>query len=178
MKALLSILFLSFTLMLNAQPDTLYNYSFVDIDGNETSLETFKGKKILFVNVASECGFTGQYDALQELQTQYGEELVIIGFPCDQFGGQEPGSEEEIKTFCKKNYGVTFLMASKIDVKGNDQHPIYTWLTSKEKNGADNSSVAWNFEKYIVDENGQLIGHFKSAVKPMSDKITSLLLIQ
>ena len=96
-------------------------------------------------------------------------------FPCDQFGGQEPGEESEIKSFCEKNYGVTFLMASKIDVKGKDQHPIYNWLTSEAFNGVEQSSVSWNFEKYLVDENGRLVGHFKSAVSPLSSKITSLL---
>ena len=100
---------------------------------------------------------------------------MLIGFPCDQFGGQEPGTETEIKSFCEKNYGVTFLMASKVNVKGDGQHPIYSWLTSKEKNGSDSSKVNWNFEKYLVDENGQLIGHFNSQVKPMSEKIISLL---
>jgi glutathione peroxidase len=175
MKLLLSTVLLFVALMSNAQSDTLYNLSFNDIEGNETSLSTFKGKKILFVNVASECGFTGQYKELQELHAQHGEDLVLIGFPCDQFGGQEPGTETEIKSFCEKNYGVTFLMASKVNVKGDEQHPIYSWLTSKDKNGSDSSKVNWNFEKYLVDENGQLIGHFNSQVKPMSEKITSLL---
>lgn len=175
MKTILSTLIIALTFMAGAQTDTLYNYSFTDIEGNEVSLETFKGKKILFVNVASKCGFTGQYKELQELHAAYGDQVVLIGFPCDQFGGQEPGSEKEIKSFCEKNYGVTFLMASKVDVKGDGQHNIYTWLTSEAKNGSKDSSVSWNFEKYLIDENGQLIGHFKSAVKPMSDKITSLL---
>ena len=161
--------------MSNAQKDVIYSLSFNDIEGNETSLSKFKGKKVLFVNVASECGFTGQYKELQELHSQYSEDLVLIGFPCDQFGGQEPGTETEIKSFCEKNYGVTFLMASKVNVKGDGQHPIYSWLTSKEKNGSDSSKVNWNFEKYLVDENGQLIGHFNSQVKPMSEKIISLL---
>lgn len=174
MKLILSILLLNLALMSNAQ-DSLYQYSFTNIDGGEVSLESFKGKKILFVNVASECGFTGQYKELQELHDKYGDKVVLIGFPCDQFGGQEPGTETQIKTFCEKNYGVTFLMASKINVKGDDQHAVYTWLTSKEKNGSEDSKIAWNFEKYLVDENGQLIGHFKSQVKPMSEKITSLL---
>jgi len=174
MKQTLFTLFLSISLMANAQ-DSLYQYSFNDIDGNEISLKSFEGKKILFVNVASECGFTKQYKELQELHTLFGDQVVLIGFPCDQFGGQEPGSESEIKSFCEKNYGVTFLMASKIDVKGDGQHNIYSWLTSKNKNGIENSSVSWNFEKYLVDEKGVLIGHFKSQVKPLSEKITSLI---
>lgn len=175
MKLILSILTLLLTFMANTQSDLLYSYSFTDIEGNVIGFETFKGKKILLVNVASECGFTGQYKELQELHSTHGEKVVLIGFPCDQFGGQEPGTETDIKNFCEKNYGVTFLMASKIDVKGQNQHEIYSWLTSEAKNGSEDSSVSWNFEKYLVDEKGQLIGHFKSAVKPMSKAITSLL---
>ena len=175
MKTVLTGIILFAALMSNAQSDTIYSYSFNDIEGNTISLESFKGKKIIFINVASECGFTGQYKELQELHEAHGENTVLIGFPCDQFGGQEPGSESDIKAFCEKNYGVTFLMASKIDVKGENQNEIYTWLTSKDKNGVESSKVAWNFEKYIVDENGKLVAHFKSPVKPMSSKITSLL---
>lgn len=154
---------------------SIYDLSFDDISGNKVNLSDFKGKKIMFVNTASECGFTGQYAELQELHEKYGDKLVLIGFPCDQFGGQEPGSESEIQSFCKKNYGVTFLMASKIDVKGANQHPVYQWLTSKDQNGVDNSTVMWNFEKFIVDENGNLVDHFKSPVTPMSDKIISII---
>ena len=160
---------------LNAQEGGVYDYSFKDIDGNDVALSSFKGKKILFVNVASKCGFTPQYAELQELHEKFGDKVVIIGFPCDQFGGQEPGSEEEIQSFCQKNYGVEFLMASKIDVKGNNQNPIYTWLTSEEKNGVESSKVMWNFQKYIVDENGMYIAHFKSGVKPTDAEITDLL---
>lgn len=160
---------------LNAQEGGVYDYSFKDIDGNDVALSLFKGKKILFVNVASKCGFTPQYAELQELHEKFGDKVVIIGFPCDQFGGQEPGSEEEIQSFCQKNYGVEFLMASKIDVKGNNQNPIYTWLTSEEKNGVESSKVMWNFQKYIVDENGMYIAHFKSGVKPTDAEITDLL---
>lgn len=163
------------TMGLNAQEGGVYDYSFKDIDGNDVALSLFKGKKILFVNVASKCGFTPQYAELQELHEKFGDKVVIIGFPCDQFGGQEPGSEEEIQSFCQKNYGVEFLMASKIDVKGNNQNPIYTWLTSEEKNGVESSKVMWNFQKYIVDENGMYIAHFKSGVKPTDAEITDLL---
>ena len=163
------------TMGLNAQEGGVYDYSFKDIDGNDVALSSFKGKKILFVNVASKCGFTPQYAELQELHEKFGDKVVIIGFPCDQFGGQEPGSEEEIQSFCQKNYGVEFLMASKIDVKGNNQNPIYTWLTSEEKNGVESSKVMWNFQKYIVDENGMYIAHFKSGVKPTDAEITDLL---
>lgn len=151
--------------------NSLYDLSFTDIEGNETSLEQFKGKKILFVNTASECGFTPQYEELQALHLKFGEKITIIGFPCDQFGGQEPGSEEEIQSFCKKNYGVTFLMASKIEVKGEGQHPVYQWLTEQ----AGDVTVRWNFEKFLVDEEGNLIEHFRSMTKPMDQKITDLL---
>jgi len=176
MKKLILILFTVMTTMgLNAQEGGVYDYSFKDIDGNDVALSSFKGKKILFVNVASKCGFTPQYAELQELHEKFGDKVVIIGFPCDQFGGQEPGSEEEIQSFCQKNYGVEFLMASKIDVKGNNQNPIYTWLTSEEKNGVESSKVMWNFQKYIVDENGMYIAHFKSGVKPTDAEITDLL---
>lgn len=158
-----------------AQGDSLYALMFTDIDGNEVQLEQYKGKKILFVNVASECGFTGQYEELQQLHETYGEKVVLIGFPCNQFGGQEPGTETEIQSFCQKNYGVTFLMASKIDVKGDNQHPIYAWLTSKALNGEEDSGVRWNFEKFLVDENGNFVEHFRSQVSPMSEKITDQL---
>lgn len=153
----------------------IYDYSISSIDGNEINLRDFEGSKILFVNVASECGFTPQYKDLQELHEKYGEKLVIIGLPCNQFGGQEPGTKEEIKTFCEKNYGVEFLITEKIDVKGKDQHPIYKWLTEEDMNGVKSSSVKWNFQKYLVDENGKFLDMFSSTVNPMSDKITSLL---
>lgn len=163
------------TFMTMAQTESIYDLSFTDIEGNEVELTQFKGKKILFVNVASECGFTGQYTELQELHEKYGDKVALIGFPCDQFGGQEPGSEKEIKSFCEKNYGVTFLMASKIDVKGENQHPIYAWLTSKDLNGEEDSGIRWNFEKFLVDEEGNLVDHFRSQVTPMSDKIVEKL---
>ena len=171
----LQILFFTLITSFTMAQTSIYDLSFDDISGNKVNLSDFKGKKIMFVNTASECGFTGQYAELQELHEKYGDKLVLIGFPCDQFGGQEPGSESEIQSFCKKNYGVTFLMASKIDVKGENQHPVYQWLTSKDQNGVDNSTVMWNFEKFIVDENGNLVDHFKSPVTPMSDKIISII---
>lgn len=171
----LQILFFTLITSFTMAQTSIYDLSFDDISGNKVNLSDFKGKKIMFVNTASECGFTGQYAELQELHEKYGDKLVLIGFPCDQFGGQEPGSESEIQSFCKKNYGVTFLMASKIDVKGANQHPVYQWLTSKDQNGVDNSTVMWNFEKFIVDENGNLVDHFKSPVTPMSDKIISII---
>jgi glutathione peroxidase len=153
----------------------IYDYAISDIDNQPIKLADFKGKKILFVNVASKCGFTPQYAELQALHETYQEKLVIIGLPCNQFGGQEPGDGEEIKTFCQKNYGVEFLITEKIEVKGDNQHPIYKWLTSKALNGKMDSSVKWNFTKYLVSESGELIDTFGSSVKPMSEKITAYL---
>lgn len=154
---------------------SIYDIKIKSIDGEDINLNNFKGKKIMFVNVASECGFTGQYEDLQLLHEQYGNKLVLIGLPCNQFGGQEPGSLQEIKTFCKRNYGVDFLMTEKIDVKGENQHPLYQWLTKKNQNGIKNSSVKWNFQKYLVDEKGIYIDYFYSMTKPMSSKIIKLL---
>ncbi len=154
---------------------SIYNIEINNISGEPINLKDYKGKKILFVNVASECGFTGQYKGLQELYDTYKEQLIIIGVPCNQFGGQEPGSSSEIQSFCSLNYGVTFLMTEKVDVKGDKQHPLYKWLTTKALNGKSNSSVKWNFQKYIVDENGRFVDYFYSLTKPMSSKITKLL---
>ena len=154
---------------------SIYNIEINNISGEPINLKDYKGKKILFVNVASECGFTGQYKGLQELYDTYKEQLIIIGVPCNQFGGQEPGSSLEIQSFCSLNYGVTFLMTEKVDVKGDKQHPLYKWLTTKALNGKSNSSVKWNFQKYIVDKNGRFVDYFYSLTKPMSSKITKLL---
>jgi len=138
-------------------------------------LNQFEGKKILIVNVASECGYTFQYKDLEKLYSTYKDKLVVIGFPCNQFMGQESGNEEEIEKFCSSKYNVTFPLTTKIDVKGNKQHPIYKWLTSKSLNGVDDYKVSWNFNKFLLDENGQLIGYFNSKVNPMDSAITNLL---
>mgnify|MGYP005988622769 FL=1 len=155
--------------------ESLYDIEIEGIDGKNIDLNQYKGKKILFVNVASKCGFTNQYDGLQELYTKHGDKLVVIGLPCNQFGSQEPGAESEIKSFCTLNFGVEFPMTEKLDVKGDNQHSLYSWLTDKEKNGKMNSSVKWNFQKYLVDEEGRLVDVFYSTTKPMSSKITKLL---
>ena len=162
---------------LNTQKDaqSLYDIPLTDISGAPLDLSQFKGKKILFVNVASKCGFTSQYDGLQELYKTYKDKLVVIGLPCNQFGGQEPGTAKEIESFCRANYGVDFPLSSKIEVKGASQHPLYKWLTSKTQNGVMDSKVRWNFQKYLVDENGQLIDYFYATTKPMSSKIIKLL---
>lgn len=155
--------------------ESLYDIKIEDINGKLLDLNQYKGMKILFVNVASKCGFTNQYEGLQELYSNNKEKLIVIGIPCNQFGSQEPGTKTEIQSFCKLNYGVDFPMTEKVDVKGDTQHSLYGWLTDKEKNGKMNSSVKWNFQKYLVDEEGRLIDVFYSTTKPMSSKITKLL---
>lgn len=153
----------------------IYDIKIQKLEGGELNLGDFKGKKMLIVNVASKCGYTDQYAELQELYDLNSDDLMVVGVPCNQFGGQEPGSADEIATFCQKNYGVTFQMTEKVDVKGEDQHPLYQWLTQKSLNGLEDSKVKWNFNKYLVDENGALIGVYSSGTKPMSEDITSKL---
>ena len=171
---LFSILTVTMATMMNP---SLYdaNISMKDIDGNEIDFKSFKGKKLLIVNVASECGYTPQYKDLQALYETHKEDLIIIGVPCNQFGGQEPGSAMQIKSFCEQNYGVKFLITEKVDVKGANQHPLYNWLTSKVKNGKMDSEVKWNFNKYLLSETGELLEHFPSRVKPLGDEIASYL---
>lgn len=154
---------------------SIYDFKLKTIDGESISLAKFKGKKILLINVASECGYTPQYKNLQALHEQYGSKLVLIGFPANNFGKQEPGTNTEIKSFCTKNYGVTFLMMDKISVTGSDAHPLYKWLSSKEDNGVCESAPNWNFCKYLIDEKGNIIKFFPSKVDPLSKDITSLL---
>jgi len=154
---------------------SLYTIKINAIDGTPIDLNNYKGKHLLFVNVASECGFTGQYEDLQKLYDTYQDKLMVIGVPCNQFGGQEPGTSVDIQTFCKKNYGVTFLITEKVDVKGKNQHPLYQWLTDKDLNGVENTTVKWNFNKYLVDGKGQFVDYFYSITKPLSSKITRQL---
>ena len=180
MKKIIWIFLLLSYLNTSAQSKTASNESIYDIkiegiEGNLIDLNKYKGKKILFVNVASECGFTKQYEGLQELYTAYKDKLVVIGLPCNQFGGQEPGVEIEIQKFCRLNFGVDFPLTSKIKVKGKEQHKLYQWLTTKAKNGKKNSSVKWNFQKYLIDEKGVFIDVFYSMTKPMIKKITKLI---
>lgn len=151
------------------------NATVKSLDGKDVDFTQFKGKKVLIVNTASECGYTPQYEDLQKLYDTYKDKIVVLGFPANNFGGQEPGSNEEIQTFCKKNYGVTFPMFEKISVAGDDMHPLYKWLTSKELNGWNEQQPKWNFSKYLIDENGELTNYYSSAVKPMSGEITDLL---
>lgn len=154
---------------------SIYDFKLKTIEGQELSLSTFKGKKILIINCASECGFTPQYKNLQALHEKYGSKLVLLGFPANNFGGQEPGTSTEIKSFCTKNYGVTFQMMEKISVKGNDMHNLYKFLSTKDLNGTCNDAPNWNFCKYLIDENGKIVKFFSSKVDPLSKEITDLL---
>lgn len=140
------------------EKESIYTYKVKDVAGDDFDFASLKGKKIMIVNTASECGLTPQYEQLQSVYEEYKDKnFVIIGFPANNFGAQEPGSNAEIATFCKKNYGVTFPMMSKISVKGKDMHPVYQFLTQKAKNGLQDSEVQWNFQKYLIDENGHLV---------------------
>ncbi len=168
-----------FSLFSNAQTvepnKPVYDISITSIKGEPLTLSDYKGKYILFVNVASQCGFTKQYDGLQNLYDTYNENLVVIGLPCNQFGEQEPGNAEEIQSFCRVNFGVNFPISEKLYVKGDNQHAIYSWLTQKSENGKMDTKVKWNFQKYLVDPEGKLVDVFYSITKPMSDKITKHL---
>ena len=154
---------------------SIHSFSVKALDGSNINFADYKGKKILVVNTASECGYTPQYKELEALYEKYKTKLVIVGFPANNFGGQEPGSNTEIKTFCEKNYGVTFPMAEKISVKGNDMAPIYKWLTSKSENGVLDAEIKWNFNKFLLDENGHIIAKFDSGTTPMSEEIVGKL---
>jgi glutathione peroxidase len=164
-----------FTFITTNAQESVYDIEINDISGNSIDLKQFRGKYILFVNVASECGFTPQYAGLEELHQQFKEDLVVIGLPCNQFGGQEPGTEKEVQQFCTKNFGVSFLLTEKIELKGESKHQLFYWLTNKDKIVNSISSVKWNFQKYFVDEKGDFVNYFYSSTKPMSPKITSLL---
>ena len=154
---------------------SVYDYKLKTISGSELDLSKFTGKKILLVNTASACGYTPQYKQLEELYENYKSKLEIVGLPCNDFGGQEPGSENEIAQFCEVNYGVTFPLTSKVKIKGDAPAPLYKYLTSKELNGYADSEVQWNFQKYLMDENGQLIGVFNSGVEPLSDELLNAI---
>ena len=167
----ITLLFNTFIMM---SQQSVHEFTINTIDGESKNLSDFKGKKMLFVNTASQCGFTPQYMELQELHEKHGDELIIIGFPANNFGGQEPGSNDQIKTFCKKNYGVSFMLSEKVSVKGKNIDPIFEWLNAQD-NQSFKGDIMWNFEKYLIDESGKLIKRYRSMTKPDSDKIISLI---
>ncbi len=154
---------------------TIYQFKVDGLTGGTIDFSAFKGKKILVVNTASKCGFTPQYKELEALYEKYKDKLVIVGFPANNFANQEPGTALEIQEVCQKNYGVTFPMAAKISVKGDDQAAIYKWLTHKSENGVLDAEVKWNFNKFLINEKGQLVAYFESKVTPLSEEITSKL---
>lgn len=161
-------------MMINHSADNVHQFTFTAIDGKQVNLSEFKGKKLLLVNTASECGFTKQYAGLQELSEKYANKVVVIGFPANNFGGQEPGSNAEIQGFCEKNFGVTFLLAEKSSVKGDDISPLFKYLTTTE-NVDFTGDIKWNFEKFLIDERGNLIHRFRSKTEPLSDELISKL---
>src|SRR5688500_2387784 len=154
---------------------SIYDFKVAGLDGKSINLSKYKGKKILIVNTASKCGFTPQYADLEKLHTTYKGKLVVLGFPANNFKGQEPGSNTEIQEFCKKNYGVTFPMAGKVSVKGEDIHPLFKYLTEEAKKMNIEDPIKWNFTKFLIDEKGKLVAVFPSKVSPMSEEITKYL---
>lgn len=165
---------LLFAVSLEAQNKSFYDFAVKTIDGKEFSLSSLKGKKVLVVNVASKCGLTPQYAQLEKLYEKYKDkDFVIIGFPANNFMGQEPGSNEEIAQFCSLNYGVTFPMMAKISVKGKEIAPLYQWLREKKLNGKEDASVQWNFQKFMIDENGNWVGFASPKESPFSEKIVT-----
>lgn len=175
MKKIFTLTFLMFIgMILFSQTNSFYDFKVKNIDGEDFDLATLKGKKVLVVNTASKCGFTPQYEDLQALYEKYSaKNFVIIGFPANNFMKQEPGSNEEIKEFCTSKYEVTFPMMSKISVKGDDIHPLYQWLTEKEMNGKKDSNVKWNFQKYMIDENGNFVDVASPKTTPFDDQIVN-----
>jgi glutathione peroxidase len=160
----------------NAKPaKKIYDFKIKSLDGGTIDFSQYKGKKILIVNTASKCGFTPQYAALEKLYQQYKDKLVIVGFPSADFGDQEYHEDTAIRSFCQKNFGVTFPLTTRVDVKGDNVTPIYKYLCSKTENGVLDATISWNFNKFLIDENGNLIAHFDSKVTPDSEEITKYL---
>ena len=151
-------------------PETIYDFKMTALDGSEIDFSKYKGKYMLIVNTASKCGYTPQYEDLEKLSEQFGDRLVVLGFPANNFFHQEPGSNTEIAEFCTKNYGVTFQMFDKISVKGKNKHPLYQWLTLKSK-----ETPSWNFCKYLLDKNGNFVAYYGSRVKPLDPAIVDKL---
>ena len=158
-----------------APKKSFYELEAISIDGEKINFDQYKNKKILIVNVASECGYTYQYEGLQKLQDIYQDKVIVLGFPANDFFNQESGSNEEIEEFCETNYGITFPMFKKTTTKGKKQSSVYQWLTNKDFNGWNAQRPTWNFCKYLVNEKGELVGFFNSKIKPLSEEITSLL---
>jgi glutathione peroxidase len=174
-KKLFSLLsFLMISAVIYSQ-SSFYDFKVKTLEGKDFDFASLKGKKVMIVNTASKCGYTPQYEDLQVLHEQFGGKLAIIGFPANNFMNQEPGTAEEIRQFCTEKYEVTFQLMEKISVKGDDMHPLYQWLTSKDKNGVMDSAVKWNFQKYLIDENGKLVDVLYSKEKPGSDKVIAWL---
>jgi glutathione peroxidase len=174
-RSFFSLLILALPMTILAQSSEFYNFKVKTLEGNDFDFASLKGKKVLVVNTASKCGYTPQYEDLHE---QYGRNLVIIGFPANNFANQEPGTALEIRQFCTDKYDVTFPLMEKISVKGDDIHPLYKWLTSKSLNGVMDSEVKWNFQKYLVDENGKLVDVLYSKEKPGSEKVIQWLSVK
>jgi glutathione peroxidase len=174
-KFLLFALSVAGVLFIAAQSKTIYSYKVEGLTGDEIDFSKFKGKKILVVNTASKCGFTPQYADLEKIYQDYKDKLVIVGFPANNFGQQEPGTNEDIHSFCEANYGVSFPMAAKVSVKGEDIAPIFKFLTEKKLNGVKDTDIAWNFTKFLLDDKGKLINSFPSKVKPTDEAIVKYL---
>jgi glutathione peroxidase len=176
MKKCVFLLFAAALLACGAPDTGFYSYTVKNIDGSNFALSQLKGKKVMVVNVASKCGLTPQYEQLQALYEQYKDRgFIIIGFPANNFGAQEPGTNDEIKAFCTANYGVTFPMMAKISVKGDDIAPLYQWLTTKEGNGREDAEVQWNFQKFLIDENGQWVKTIDPRTSPTDAEIIAWL---
>ncbi|AKQ47650.1 glutathione peroxidase [Rufibacter radiotolerans] len=159
------------TTMETTAASSIYDIPLKTIDGKDTSLKAYKGKKLLLVNVASECGYTPQYEDLEKLHKLHGDKVVVLGFPANDFGGQEPGSNQEIAQFCQKNFGVTFPLFEKAAVTGKEQQSLYKWLTSKEANGSNAEAPTWNFCKYLIGEDGRVLKFYPSKVSPLSEEL-------
>lgn len=176
MKTLFALLaFAVFTSHSPVATPTIYGFKIKSLDGGTIDFSQFKGKKILVVNTASKCGFTPQYEGLEKLYETHKDNLVIVGFPSDNFGGQEYQKDEEIQSFCKKNYGVTFPLTTRVDVKGPNATPVFKYLCSKSENGVLDAEISWNFNKFIIDEHGNLLQHFDSKVTPDSPELLKYL---
>jgi glutathione peroxidase len=176
MKNLFLIFCLLFTVSVFAQTKTLYDFKASDIHGEFFDFATLKGKKVMIVNTASECALTPQFKKLQELYEEYGgDDFEIIGFPSNDFGKQDPGTNENIREFCSSKYGISFPMMAKIEIKGDNMHPVYRWLTSSSENGTLDAKVTWNFQKFLIDENGLVVDFIPPIVGPMNKRILDWL---